>query len=430
MSKVPRIFWRIALILLLGGMIALALRIEHDEEAEERERETVSSPRHVRNGKVELGETLAKNAGIETVPAQSATWVERVAVYGRVVPNPKSVVDVRAPFAGTVQSGEESGWPQLGRITRAGESLGILDIRVGPQERLDLEAKLKEARLRNQGAVEIEKVQRDRTDRLRSLTTSDIVSRREMADALVALSEAQTQLSTTKAALDLWTAALAQINDRHESVSRWRMPLISPADGEITQVLVLPGAAVEAGSPLVRIVNFKHLLVRLDVPPDLLDGPPPPLVRMMAGGRAGATPSVNIAREVDEAGLEGRLVGSAPQIDVTSQLASYWYEAIAASSVSQPWRPGLFVKALVTPPESKPRPATAVPVSAVLWHEGQPWVYVLAEPGQYIRRSVQLLGREGSDYMLGSGLQAGEVVVARQTQVLLSEEFRTEGETD
>ena len=320
MSKVLRISWGVGLVLLLGGMVALALRIEHDEEAEEREREAVSSPRHVKSGKVELGEALAKNAGIETVPARSATWVERVAVYGRVVPNPKSMVDVRAPFAGTVQSGEDTGWPQLGQLTRAGESLGILDIRVGPQERLDLEAKLKEARLRNQGAVEVEKVQRDRADRLRSLTTADIVSRRELADAQVALSEAQTQLSTTKAALDLWTTALAQINDRNESVSRWRMPLNSPADGEITQVLVRPGAVVEAGAPLVRIVNFKHLLVRLDVPPDLLDGPPPTLVRLVAGGRAGAIPTMNVASVVDEAGIEGRFVGSAPQIDVSSQI--------------------------------------------------------------------------------------------------------------
>ncbi len=240
MSKALRIFLGCILLALIGGMVALALRIEHDEEAEEREREAVSSPRHVRGGRVELGETLAKNAGIEVAAARPATWTERVAVYGRVVPNPKSVVDVRAPFSGAVQGREDDGWPQLGQPVKAGDTLGILNIRVGPQERLDLEAKLKEARLRHEGAIEVEKVQRDRFDRLKSLTSSDIVSRREIADAQVAHSEAQTQLATTKAAIDLWTAALAQINDRKESESRWRMPLISPADGEITQVLVRP----------------------------------------------------------------------------------------------------------------------------------------------------------------------------------------------
>ncbi len=131
-----------------------------------------------------------------------------------------------------------------------------------------------------------------------------------------------------------------------------------------------------------------------------------------------------------EAGLEGRLIGSASQIDVASQLASYWYEANAEAAASQPWRPGLFVKALVTPPGSELRPAVAVPVNAVLWHEGQPWVYVQVEPGQFMRRSIQLLGRENNEYLLGSGLQVGEEVVSQQTQVLLSEEFRTEGETD
>lgn len=72
MSKVLRIAWGGGLVLLLGGMIALALRIEHDEEAEEREREAVSSPRHVRSGKVELEATLVKNAGIETTPARNS----------------------------------------------------------------------------------------------------------------------------------------------------------------------------------------------------------------------------------------------------------------------------------------------------------------------------------------------------------------------
>jgi hypothetical protein len=341
---------------------------------------------------------------------------------------------------------------------RAGESLGILEIRVGPQERLDLEAKLKEAGLRNQGAIEIERVQRDRVERLRSLTTSDIVSRREMADALVALSEAETQLATTRAAVQLWTTAILQISERKENTSRWRMPLAASADGEITQVLVRPGMSVEAGAPLVRIVNFQHLLVRLDVPPELLAGPPPTQVRLQSGnqGHTELSPSHAFGRgdpraaasepkssdskvnepknsnpsESDQPGIDGRLVGMAPQVDVVSQLTSYWYEANAASTTVQTWRPGLFVKALVTPPGAKSRPAVAVPRTAVVWHEGQPWVYVQVATGQFARRSVQLLDRAGADYLLGSGVEVGEVVVSRQTQVLLSEEFRTAGDDD
>jgi RND family efflux transporter MFP subunit len=424
MRVVWKILWSVGLVAVVAGMIAAALWIEHEEEEEEGE--VVSRPRHVRQGMVALDETSIKIAGIETTEAHPATWVERVAIYGRVVPNPKSSVDLRSPFAGTVQSGADVGWPQLGQHVKAGEALGVLEIRVGPQERLDLEAKLKESRVRNQGAAEVEKVQRDRVERLRSLTTADIVSRREMADALVALAEAETQVATTKAAVDIWTTALKQIYDRQEPVSRWRMPLFSPADGEITQVLVRPGAAVEAGSALARIVNFHQLLVRLDVPPDLLDGPPPQLVGLVPGE---ATGPFHGDSKKDET-VEGRLVGMAPQVDVTSQLSSYWYEASASSPSSRPWRPGLFVKALVTQPDAKPRPAVAVSTSAVVWHEGRPWVYIQGEPGQYRRTAVELLGREDGVCLLGSGVRAGDLVVSRQTQALLSEEFRTEGEAD
>jgi hypothetical protein len=431
MVRMSKTLWRVGLVLLLGGVFAATYRIEHDEESEDREEEeVVQRPRDAKDGSVELSASRIKNAGIETAPARKAGWTERMTVYGRVVPNPRGVVDLRAPFAGAVQTGERIAWPQLGQLVRPGETLGVLDIRVGPQERLELDAKLREARLRNQGAVEVEQVQRERVDRLRSLATSDIVSRRELTEALVALSEAQTQLSTTNAALELWTTALSQINDRDPSVSRWRMPLVSAAEGEITQVLVRPGAAVEAGSPVVRIVNFKHLLVRLDFPPNLWNGPPPPSVRLLGEAR-GENPTAASENEYSkQAGLEARLVGMAPQVDVSSQATGYWYEASAEPKASPAWRPGLFVKARISPPDATSQPAIAVPATAVLWHAGQAWLYVQTSPGQFARRSVQLLGPDGADCLVASGVVVGELVVSAQSQVLLSEEFRTEGDDD
>src|SRR5207245_9863288 len=94
------------------------------------------------------------------------------------------------------------------------------------------------------------------------------------------------------------------------------------------------------------------------------------------------------------------------------------------------WRPGLFVKAFVRVPESKPRPAVAVPGGALLYHQGRALVYVRLSPGRYERREVQVLGRDGDRWVLASGVAAGEPVVSRQAQVLLSEEFRGEADTD
>jgi hypothetical protein len=76
------------------------------------------------------------------------------------------------------------------------------------------------------------------------------------------------------------------------------------------------------------------------------------------------------------------------------------------------------------------RQAVSVPRTALLFHQGRAWVYVRTGPGQYSRRLVRALGRAGNRWVLAGGVAAGEPVVYRQAQVLLSEEFRGEGEAD
>jgi len=125
---------------------------------------------------------------------------------------------------------------------------------------------------------------------------------------------------------------------------------------------------------------------------------------------------------------------------------SYWYDVNADPS-SEPkdarpgatvpgeqraaWRPGLQVKAFVKPPAAQPHQAVSVPVSAVLYHQGQALGYVRIEPGKYARREVRLLGRENNRWVLAPyqtlapvGVRPGELVVVRQAEILLSEESR------
>src|SRR5581483_3454335 len=101
------------------------------------------------------------------------------------------------------------------------------------------------------------------------------------------------------------------------------------------------------------------------------------------------------------------------------------------------WRPGLQVKAAMTPPGLRSRPAVAIPVGAVLFHQGRTLVYVRVKPGAYERREVRLLGREGDSWAVAArqasdpaGVEPGEVVVQRGAQVLLSEEFRGDVSAD
>jgi hypothetical protein len=72
-----------------------------------------------------------------------------------------------------------------------------------------------------------------------------------------------------------------------------------------------------------------------------------------------------------------------------------------------------------------------VPSAALLYHQGRALVYVRLSPGRYERREVQVLGRDGERWVLAPGeVQAGEPVVCKRAQVLLSEEFRGEMDND
>src|SRR5262249_39510579 len=133
-------------------------------------------------------------------------------------------------------------------------------------------------------------------------------------------------------------------------------------------------------------------------------------------------------------GLAAELIGPAPQVDPSSQFSSFWYEGTVQtereSTLATAWRPGRFVTALVRLPHAPKQPVVAVPISAVLTRHGRHLVYVKKAPGEYQRREVHLLGREGGRAILATGVRPNEAIVVRQAQVLLSEEFRGEAEAD
>jgi multidrug efflux pump subunit AcrA (membrane-fusion protein) len=169
--------------------------------------------------------------------------------------------------------------------------------------------------------------------------------------------------------------------------------------------------AVEAGAVIARMVDFRHTLVRMDLPQSVLAGGPPAKLELSADPARTflATP-----------------VGPAPQVDPASQFLGYWYAVDNATA----WRPGLFVKGWLSVAEAAPVTAVAVPADALLYHQGRALVYVTIGAGRYERREVRVLGRQGSRWVLSGGVEAGERVVSAGAQVLLSEEFRGEADND
>lgn len=233
-------------------------------------------------------------------------------------------------------------------------------------------------------------------DRLEQIAKSQIGSQQQVDDARVLLADARTNLAVATAAVELWQKALDDLdNPKGRKASPYTQPLLAPADGEVTDLLARPGMSVEAGAVVAQVVDFRHPLVRLDIPPRALAAGPPARVRLDAvpanpPGLGGVLTPPAAAEAVMSA--EAALVGPAPKLDVASQFAGYWYAvdpaAVPGGGRSGVWRPGLQVKAWVQPPSAAARPAVAVPAAAVLFHQGVPLVYVRTGPGRYDRREV------------------------------------------
>ncbi len=440
--------WVLALGL-LAGLLLVAYGVNGQmraERAREGDEEAIQSPQRTKDGVVELGVEESRRYGLKEEEAEAVSWTERVPVYGQVVPNPTATTEVRSPFAGTLRADPENPWPTPGQWIRSGQMLGWIDIRIAAQERLTLEDNLNNARLKKEGAEKIVALQRARVARIEKVSQSQIVPGQQLDDARVLLADAETQLAMAAAAVDLWQKALEEVNRPGlRETSTYSQPLKAPGEGEVVDVVAKPGMEVEAGVLVAQLVDFRRPLVRLDIPPERIESGPPGRVRLFLMGpqppaltRVAGSPT-SPARETP--GVEAIPVGPAPQVDAASQFLGYWYKPETEGSLGpiygkddgagSIWKPGLRVKALLSPPGDRARPAIRVPSGSVLFHQGRALVYVRVRPGAFERREVQPLGREGASWVLeprqesrSGGLKPGEVVVSHGAQVLLSEEFR------
>jgi hypothetical protein len=417
-------------------------------------------------GEITLKADYAAGLFLEVEPARSVeAWYEPVTVYGQVVPNPLASVEVRSPFAGTLRDGSAP-WPRPGQWVKAGSVLGWVDIRVGPQDRLELQNKLNQAAQTHKGALDTLKIKQAHLSRLEN--ASQTVSLRELEEARVDFNKAKTEEALAKSSVDLWQEALREIDrvaERKSSI--WSQVLKMPAAGEVIDLVGKPGTAVEAGGIILKLVDFRKLLIRLDLPPEALAKGPPKTVELIAlpkipWGLRGARNQPQT--ENDSQKITAHLLGAGPAINPATQFAAYFYQVEAPPSkngqgthpTDEPeasatgevglvtngfaWRPGLLVKGLLRlppGPNGKSQEAVAVPSGALLYHQGRALVYVQKSKDEkavtFARCEVQVLGRDGSCWIIAANnaMLGDQVpVVIRNTQLLLSEEFKLDVDDD
>jgi biotin carboxyl carrier protein len=193
-------------------------------------------------------------------------------------------------------------------------------------------------------------------------------------------------------------SAVAQVSDA--------LPLTLPRGGVVTRVGAQPGEMVEAGQLLLEITDYSRPVARVAWS---AEAPAPPRRLTVAAPFPGG----------GERRVRAALLGPAAEADAVTRLPAFLYRA------ERGWpgaRPGVAVTALL--PAAEIGGAVLVPDSALVQWEGLVWAYARQSPGRYARRRVPTNRPASGGFLAQSGWAAGDSVVVRGAEQLLSEEFR------
>jgi len=192
---------------------------------------------------------------------------------------------------------------------------------------------------------------------------------------------------------------LAQVSDAR--------PLTLAIAGVVTRVGAQPGSLVEAGQALLEVADYSRPLVR---------------IAWLDPGTVAAR-ALEVAPGVSSPRVGARLVGPAPEADPVTRRPAYLYRASRAWPGATPGTPVVaFVAA--APRAAAVAAGTFVPDDAVVQWDGLAWAYRARDRDRFQRVRVPTDKPAAGGWIVGTGMAAGDSVVVRGAEELLSEEFR------
>lgn len=162
-----------------------------------------------------------------------------------------------------------------------------------------------------------------------------------------------------------------------------------------------------AGSPsFKRLVHQEDVLVQITLPSD---------------AQVTAAPQTVLLETQNGKPATGSLVSPSPRTDPRIQGKSFFY---MASAQATGLLPGMNTLAYL--PVGSSVSGVVVPRAAVVWWQGKSWVFVQKGDEEFVRREISAETPLKEGFFVVKGIAAGDRVVVRGTQALLSEEFRSQ----
>jgi hypothetical protein len=166
--------------------------------------------------------------------------------------------------------------------------------------------------------------------------------------------------------------------------------------------------AASGSTSLERILNREDVLVEVTLPPQNLAAAPAEVALELPNGRRAAA----------------KLVSGFPHVDPRLQGATYLYLTRTVGALA----PGLNLTAQLA--AGSRLAGVLVPSAAIVWWQGEAWVYVQTGASEFTRRPIPASFPVAGGVFVAKSLSPGQRIVRAGAQALLSEEFRSQIRTE
>jgi hypothetical protein len=382
-------------------------RARHEGKGEKEEEKKPSRISHGPKGEVivALDAETQQRMDLETKPLAATTQPARLAAYGLLQADPARSFTLRAPVAGILAAETTATWPTLGQTLQAGAAVGVLQPRLSPVERTDLATRLATAK------GDIDDIRAQLPAAKASYDSKHLLNLEKRVVSDLALKEAEAKLNSLEARL-IAALEMSRLLDGALAASTrpaGAMPLALGRAGEVVEVTAQPGESVEAGQVILQIARFDRLIARVDLP---------------AGEAAPATlagASIAVAGH-ESRPFRGERIGLAPAAGSLTRGQGFLF---AIQPDKPGLRPGMPVTAYLDLP-GEPLKGVIISRSGVVRYAGKAWVYVQTDKEKFTRREVVLDHATPEGWLVTSGLAAGDRLVVKGAQSLLSEELKAQ----
>ena len=202
------------------------------------------------------------------------------------------------------------------------------------------------------------------------------------------------------AAEALWNSDAARLAAAQTAASSLRDSMSQQWGGTLTEWATQPAA----GPALQRLLQHEEVLLQASLPFGITPSKQTPLL---------ITPTVGLGKMIPTC-----FVSSSPQTDTALQGKTYYYTAPAVNL-----RVGMLLKVQLAE-RGASTAGVIVPQNAVVWYANQAWIYRKLAVDKFVRQPIGTEIELGDGWFNATGIKAGDEIITRGAQLLLSEEFK------